>query len=401
MSEAKHATLMIPGPIEFHESVYQAVAKQTVSHISKDFIEEFGASLQQLRSLFLTKDGQPLVLAGSGTLGWDVIAANVLEEGQRVLLLNTGLFADLWADCLETYGMKVDQIRTPFGQTVDYKEVEEALKANKYSMICVTHVDTSTSIRNDIKAVAALAKKIQPEILVAVDGVCSMGGEEFRMDDWGIDIGMTCSQKCMGVPPGLCIMIFSQKSVGVVNGRSTPIRAHYFSLKHWFPIMQKYEARQACYFATPPVNLIRGLYASLKYLHDLGVEEVFRRHANTAKAFRAAIDALGLKTVVSEDKDRANTLTAIYMPEGFAVPDLLSRVISQGVVVAGGLHRTEASKYFRVGHMGLTSLEATERGFVAKALEAFENALIDLGFNKFTKGASVEAFNKSLSTSSA
>lgn len=149
-------------------------------------------------------------------------------------------------------------IKHEIGAEADLKKVEEALQGDtKFKLVCLTQVDTSTGVLNNIKELAALVKKHQPDALIAVDGVCSFGAEEFRFDEWGIDACMTASQKALGVPPGLLVAALSQRALQVNKERKTRVNNYFLRLSNWLPIMQKYENRQPCYFATPPVNLIR------------------------------------------------------------------------------------------------------------------------------------------------
>ena len=156
-----------------------------------------------LRPLFQTTDpaSQPFVVSGSGTLGWDQVAANITEPGDEALVLHTGYFADSFADCFETYGVKATQLKAPIGDRPQLPEIEEALKAKKYKVITVTHTDTSTGVLSQLEDLAKTVKKVSPETLIVVDGVCSVGCEEIKFDDWGLDVVMTASQKAIGCPP--------------------------------------------------------------------------------------------------------------------------------------------------------------------------------------------------------
>jgi alanine-glyoxylate transaminase/serine-glyoxylate transaminase/serine-pyruvate transaminase len=392
-SETKSSSrplLVIPGPTEYHEDVLKVLGEQSPGHVAPSFIEEFGATLQMFRQVLLTKDAQPVILAGSGTLGWDVIVANFLQPGE-VLVVNTGYFSDSFASCCKAYGVAATEVKAAVGSRPEIKEIESALGKADYQMLCITHVDTSTSVINDIKAIAAAARKVKPNILIAVDGVCSFGGEEFRFDDWGIDCAMTCSQKALGCPPGLCLMAFSKRALEVMSKRKTKFPCYFTNLENWIPIMQKYEAREAAYFATPPVNLIRAQHVSLKRILSVGVDQIFKQQAHMAQAFRAALTAMNLTVVPVQGEFCANTLTAIRFPKGVTRPDLLPKLLANGITAAGGLHKAIKDEYFRIGHMGISATEP-KRGHIRKVVEALETSMSLCG-HAFPQGAALKKFD--------
>ena len=194
-----------------------------------------------LRKLLQTTDeaSQPFIISGSGTLGWDLVAANLAERGDDVLVLHTGYFADSFTDCFETYGVKATQLKARIGDRPQLPEIEKALKETKYKLITVTHVDTSTGVLSEIKALSELVHRASPETLVIVDGVCSVGCEEICFDEWGIDGVITASQKAIGCPPGLSISMFSKRAIEVFRNRKTPPASYFASFKNWLPSMCK------------------------------------------------------------------------------------------------------------------------------------------------------------------
>jgi alanine-glyoxylate transaminase/serine-glyoxylate transaminase/serine-pyruvate transaminase len=184
--------------------------------------------------------------------------------------------------------------------------------------------------------------------LTIVDGVCATAAETMRMEDWGIDLALTASQKAIGVPPGLAIVVASARAMETWKKRKTKVGSYYLDFAEWLPIHEAYEAEKPSYFATPPVNLITALDVSLGQILDEGMDARFARNARIADAFRAAWSALGLRMVAESP---ANTLSALYYPEGIDA-SLVGKIRQQGIVVAGGLHPALKTKYFRVGHMG-------------------------------------------------
>ncbi len=193
-----------------------------------------------LRQLFQTSDpsSQPFVVSGSGTLGWDMVAANLVEPGDEVLVLHTGYFGDGFADCFETYGVKPTQLKAPIGSRPQLPEIEQALRDKKYKMITVTHVDTSTGVLSEVQPLAELVRRVSPDTLIVVDGVCSVGSEEICFDDWGLDVVLTASQKGVGCPAGLSIMMVSGRAMQRFKDRTVPPGSYFGSFKNWLPSMQ-------------------------------------------------------------------------------------------------------------------------------------------------------------------
>ncbi|KAF8248310.1 PLP-dependent transferase [Wilcoxina mikolae CBS 423.85] len=375
-TQAAHPTLLIPGPIEFDDAVLNAMSHPSQSHVGAPFVNTFGETLKLLRKLFLSSDptAQPLVVSGSGTLGWDFVAANLAEPGEDVLVLHTGYFADSFADALDTYGAVPTQLKAPIGSRPTLEKIEEALKAKNYKAITITHTDTSTGVLSDIKAISELTHRVSPNTLVVVDGVCSVGCEEIRFDDWGIDVVLTASQKAIGVPAGLCIMIMSGRAIQTFEARKCKPGSYFASFANWLPIMRNYEAKKPSYFATPSPQLIHALHTSLTQITSVPMEQRFAKHHEVSRYVKNSLAEMGLKQLASEEACQANGMTAAFLPEGVTAPELLPKLLAKGVIFAGGLHKEIATKYFRFGHMGV-SVTNGELGHIEKALAALKESL--------------------------
>jgi alanine-glyoxylate transaminase/serine-glyoxylate transaminase/serine-pyruvate transaminase len=209
------------------------------SHVGPGFVATFGETLSMLRKLFQTTDpsSQPFVISGSGTLGWDLVAANLVEPGEDVLVLSTGYFSDGFADCFQVYGGNVTTLRAPVGSRPQLPEIEKALAEKKYSVLMVTHVDTSTGVLSELEKLSALVHKVSPDTLVVVDGVCSVACEEIAFDAWKLDGVVTASQKAIGCPAGLSISMFSGRAMQKFQSRKSPPAAYFASMKNWTPSM--------------------------------------------------------------------------------------------------------------------------------------------------------------------
>ena len=380
--------LMIPGPIEFEPAVLQALGAPTTSHVAPDFIEAFGQALERMREVWLCPSGQPFVVAGSGTLAMDMAAANLIEPGDKTLVLSTGYFGDRYAELLTRYGAEVTQLRAPLGGIIDLEEVEAALRNDGYKLMTITHVDTSTGVRVDPQPLGALGQEYG--VLTVLDGVCSVGGEELRQEEWGIDVALTASQKAIGVPPGLALLVAGPRAIAAWRARKTPVGNYYADWSNWLPIMEAYEARRPSYFGTPPVNLICALNVSLGQILSEGMEARFARHRKLGEACKAAIRALGMSQVPTDPAHAAATLTAPYYPQGITGPELLPKVKAAGAILAGGLHPEIKARYFRIGHMG-----ATKPGDLLATIGALEAGLRACGY-EFEPGVGVAAAQRVL-----
>ncbi|MBN1934065.1 MAG: alanine--glyoxylate aminotransferase family protein [Anaerolineae bacterium] len=377
---------MIPGPIEFEPEVLQALGAPTTSHVAPEFVEVFGQALERMRQVFLCPGGQPFVMAGSGTLAMDLAGANLVEPGDRALVVNTGYFGDRFGALLERYGAQVTHARSAVGGRPLLEEVETILKSGPFKLMTVTHVDTSTGVLTNIKELAALARRY--DILIVVDGVCSVAGEELRMSEWGVDVALTASQKAVAVPPGLALLVAGERAMAAFRARKTPVGSFYADWTHWLPIMEAYEARKPAYFGTPAVNLIAALNVSLGSILKEGMEARFARHARLGRAFQAAIQTLGLRQVPLKPEWAAHTMTAPRYPAGINGIEFLLQARQAGAILAGGLHPQIRGEYFRIGHMGPTRL-----GDTLATVGAVEAGLAACGY-KFEPGVGMAAAMK-------
>ena len=376
------------------------------SHVGPPFVAVFSQVLSMLRQLFQTTDptSQPFVVSGSGTLGWDMVAANLVEGDDEVLVLHTGYFADSFADCFETYGIKATQLKAAIGSRPGLSEIEHALKQRKYKIITVTHVDTSTGVLSEIQSLAEMVHRVSPETLVVVDGVCSVGVEELRFDEWGLDVVLTASQKGIGCPAGLSILMTSGRAMEVFKNRKTSPSSYYASFKNWLPskappypssltfqskelkdpekVMKNYEAKKPSYFATPSPQLIHALHASLTQILSMPPSTRFSLHRSASERVKATISQeLGLKQLATDPANQANGMTAFYVPDHISVlNDLLPKLTQRGAILAAGLHRDIKTKYARIGHMGVTVLDPNRKGELDRALVALREVLVECGY---------------------
>ncbi|KAI3404976.2 hypothetical protein KGF56_002227 [Candida oxycetoniae] len=373
-TQPEHKLTLIPGPIEFSDDVLASMATPSQAHTSPEFVTTFQSVLTRLRKLFKSSDAnsQGFVLSGSGTLGWDVAATNLIQHGDKVLVLSTGFFSDSFADALRIYGANVDVLTAKVGDVVPLEEIKKQLQKEKYTAITITHVDTSTSVVSDVEAISKLVKQESPETLIIVDGVCSIGVEDLQFDNWGIDFALTASQKAIGVPAGLAIFYISKRALSKALDKKET--TYFASLKRWDPIMKAYESGKPAYFATPAVQTITALNTSLDEIFSASLDERFAKNAKESDKFKSKCKELGLTIVPVNESVAAHGLTAVYFPEDIDGPALLKRLSEKGFVVAGGIHKQLLGKYFRVGHMGYS----VYAGHIDKFLKALEESLNEL-----------------------
>ncbi|OAP58784.1 hypothetical protein AYL99_06081 [Fonsecaea erecta] len=370
--------LLAPGPTEVDPQVLQAMSTFAESHFAQPFCNTFGDVLTMLRKLFQSEDPatQPFVIGGSGTLGWDFVATNFIEPGEPVLCLCTGYFSDAFEMCLATYGACTQRMTVPIGAAPNMQDVEKELRKTRYKALVVTHVDTSTAVLTPLKPLSEILKRVSPETLFIVDGVASVACEEIQFDTWGIDIVATGSQKAIGCPPGLSIIMVSARALETAKARRAPANTWYASLSRWLPIMQNYEKKQSSYFATPPTQIVHALHASLTSILSRPLEERFEQHRQKSAHVKAAVKELGLVQLTSEPEYQANGLTAFWLPEGLSSKELLSRVTEKGFTIVGGMHKEVGHRYVRIGHMGYSVVSEPER-HIDRGLKALKEAVTE------------------------
>jgi alanine-glyoxylate transaminase/serine-glyoxylate transaminase/serine-pyruvate transaminase len=366
--------LMIPGPIEVSPAVLEAFCVPPPGHLAPRVIEAFGASLGLMREVWrAAADAQPFVVPGSGTTAMEMAAANLVQRGDTVLVVKTGYFSDRMEEMLRRLGAEVLVAAADPGAAPAIEVVESLFDGAQRSgkpvkVLFATHVDTSTGVLIDPAPLAARAR--QCGAMSVFDGVCATAAERFEMGAWDADVYLTASQKAIGLPPGLGLLVASARALEARRSRRDPAPPMGIDFHEWLPVMKAYEERKPAYFATPPTNLVLALDVGLREILAAGMDARFELHREAADTMRAAWRRLGLRPVPVRPDLQANTLSALYFPEGVDV-SFVGRVAARGVTVAGGLHPALRTKYFRVGHMGYaaTRPDMLERTIAAIAAE--------------------------------
>ena len=375
--------MMIPGPTPVEQSILDALSKETVSHLDPELVKTLNETLEDLKTVVMTEQGQPFIIPGTGTLAMETALVNTLKKGDRLLVISHGFFGDRFVEIARAYDFEVEVLASQWGKIVEVEKITQKLKEKKFSAVTLTHVDTSTGVCAPVIEVGEILKKY-PETLFIVDGVCAMGGIEERMDDWGIDILFAGNQKAIGVPPGLANLVFSQRALERRNSLGK-ISAYYMDINQWLPIMRKPGER---YFATHAVNMVNALHQGLKIILNEGLEERFRRHQKFALAFQTGLEELGFSILPSKEI-RANTVSTVVYPSGIEDLPFREKLYQNGVLVSDG-KGVLAGKVFRLGHMG----NITENEIVA-TLSIMERTLSEFNYD-FKMGAGVGAAEKIL-----
>jgi len=378
---AKEKLLLIPGPSPVVPRILDALAQPTVSHVGPEMVRELRESCENLKKIVFCEKGEPFIISGAGTLAMEMALLNTVGPNDRVLVLSQGYFGQRMGQICQAFGLAHDVLECEWGKAVLPQELDARLFNQVYQVVVCTHVDTATGACAPVEEYAGIVGPTGA--LFIVDGVCATGGIPERMDDWTIDVVLTAAQKCLGVPPGLSILVLSERAME--KRRSiTSIPAYYSDLLRWLPIMHD----PARYFSTPCVNEIRAFYEGTRVIMEEGMEARFRRHDLYARAIRAGLAALGFG-FFTDSRFPASTLSVVAYPDGVDDKAFRSALYENGVVVAGGLAQT-LGKVFRMGHMG--NLSSDEVRF---ALEAVERTLETLGYG-FKIGAGVALAQKIL-----
>jgi len=377
----KEKLLLIPGPSPVVPRILEALAQPTVSHVGPDMVRELRESCENLRKIVFSEKGEPFIISGAGTLAMEMALLNTVGPNDRVLVLSQGYFGQRMGQICQAFGLKHDVLECEWGKAVLPGELDAELAKQGYQVVVCTHVDTATGACAPVEAYARIAAKTGA--LFIVDGVCATGGIPERMDGWTIDVVLTAAQKCLGTPPGLCILVLSERAMDKRRGM-TSVLAYYSDLLRWLPIMHE----PAKYFSTPCVNEIRAFCEGTRMIMEEGVEARFKRHDLYARAIREGLAALGFG-FFTDPRFTASTLSVVLYPAGVDDKAFRTTLCDNGVVVAGGLAQT-LGKVFRMGHMGNLSA-----GDVRFAIEAVEKTLAALGHG-FRAGAGLAAVEKAL-----
>ncbi|MCU1660575.1 MAG: Serine-glyoxylate aminotransferase [Pseudonocardia sp.] len=339
--------LQIPGPTNVPDRVLQAIAQPTIDHRGPDFAELALELLQRVKPAFGTS-GPVVIYPSSGTGAWEAALVNTLSPGDRVLSFETGHFATLWRDMAERLGLVIDFVPGDWRRGVDPRVVAERLaadKAHSIAAVMVVHNETSTGVTSRVPEIRAAIDEADHPALLLVDTISSLASIDYRHEEWGVDVTVSCSQKGLMLPPGLGFNAVSEKALAATASARLPK-----SYWDWAPIL---EANERGYYPyTPPTNRFYGLREALLLLEEEGLPNVFARHNRHAEATRAAVRGWGLEVLCADEREYSSSLTAVLMGEEHDA-DKVRRIILErfDMSLGAGLGKL-AGRVFRIGHLG-------------------------------------------------
>jgi alanine-glyoxylate transaminase / serine-glyoxylate transaminase / serine-pyruvate transaminase len=362
--------LFIPGPTNVPEDVRMAINVAMQDQRGPEFGAFTLSILADLKRVFRTATGQVRLFPGSGTGAWESAITNTLNPGDRVLMARHGQFSTLWAEMATRLGLTVDVIDVAWGAGVPVSEFVRRLAADRkgeIKAVFVTHNETATGVTSDIAAVRRALDDCFHDALLFVDGVSSVGSIDFRMEEWGVDLAVTGSQKGLMCPAGLGILAVSAKAL--LAAETSTMRRAYFEFRD---MRQTVETGYFPY--TPPTQILHGLRRALDRIHTEGLDQVIARHARLAEGVRRGVAAWGLMTCAEHPSLASNTVTAIRVPDGVDARDVIRIGYERyNTSFGSGLARL-AGKVFRIGHLG-----DLNEGMCLTALSVAEMALVEAG----------------------
>lgn len=383
--------VFIPGPTNMPDRLRAKMLAQTMDHRAPDFAGVFKPMLEGVKRVFGTTKGEVITFPGSGTGGWEAAVANTLSPGDKVLVARYGLFSHKWIDLCQRFGLEVQIVETPWGQGAPAARFEEILTADtahEIKVVLVTHNETATGVLSDVGAVRRAMDAAKHPAMMFVDCVSSLASVPFLFDAWGVDVAVSGSQKGFMLPAGMAITCVSPKALKAMETAKLP--RCYFDFRDMLTNNAK-----GGFPYTPPLQLIYGMGESLAMLEEEGLDNVYARHARLAEGVRRAVAAWGLSLVAQKPEWYSETVSAVFVPEGFNSNALTEHAYNAyGVSFGVGLGELNG-KAFRIGHLGmLTDV------MVLSGLATLEMAMADLDY-PVTLGSGVAAAQEYYRTSRA
>jgi len=336
--------LMTPGPTRVPERVLRAGARPMIHHRSPEFSRELAEMLSLLQPVFgTTAPVLPVHTTGRGAM--EATICNLCSPGDEIIACCNGKFGEMWAGLAESYGCRVFRVATDWEHDVDPAEIGTLLAERPtVRAITMAYGDTSTGVANDVPAVARVAQA--HGAMTLVDGVSSIGGMPFSFEDWGVDVAITASQKCLMSSPGLAFAVLSDRAWSAHGNSRLPRNYWDFGA-----IRRQVTGAKPETPGTPPVHVVLQVAEALRLLHEEGLDRVHARHARMANACQARAAAMGLGAQCPGLARTAHTLTTLALPDGIPPSTVRQALKSRGILTAAGLERYQSTA-IRIGHMG-------------------------------------------------
>jgi serine---pyruvate transaminase len=335
--------LFTPGPTSVPEQVLLELAKPVHHHRTGEFRAMFNEVQTLLQYVFQTRN-TVFTITGSGTAAFEAALVSVLKPGSKVLNVSNGKFAERWGAMSKTFGHEVKDLKLEYGNPVTAQQIEAELKAAQYDAVILVHSETSAATVCDLEAIAKVVRS-HGDTLLMVDGITSIGALPFKMDEWGVDVAITGSQKALMLPPGLGFVAMNERAWAAAE-KNTTQKDFYFDLKKYKKSITNGDTP-----FTPANTLIEGLAVALKMIKEEGLETIWKRTHLVARATREGMKALGLEVF---SKSPADSVSAFKYPDGVTDKEFRGNLKSKhNIHVAGGQGSMEGN-IFRVNHMGYT-----------------------------------------------
>ena len=373
--------LLGPGPSEANARVLKAMTTPMLGYLDTEFVKVMDDTVMLLRQVFGTENRLTLPVSGTGTAGMEAALANVVEPGDAVVVGINGYFGERIADIATRCGGVVTTVEAEWGKHISAENIAEAVaKISEPKLIALVHAETSTGILQPLTDAIEIAHN--SGALFLADCVTSLGGQPVDIDARGIDIAYSCTQKCLGGPPGLSPISFSERAVDVIRHRKTPIQSFYLDMT----LLENYwHGQKRGYHHTVSMSMIYALREALRVVSEEGLATRYERHELNARALLAGAKAIGLQPA-AEEGYRAPMLTTLWIPDGIDDATVRQRLIADyGIEIGAGLG-IFAGKAWRIGLMG----ESANQRNVMLVLNALEKLLITFG-QSIAPGTAVQA----------
>jgi alanine-glyoxylate transaminase / serine-glyoxylate transaminase / serine-pyruvate transaminase len=342
-----HHFLQIPGPSPVPDRILRAMGKQVIDHRGPEFQRLGREVLDGCKTVF--KTSQPVIIyPSSGTGAWEAAIVNTLSPGDRVLMVETGHFATLWQQMARRWNIAVDFVPGDWRRGADPSVIETKLcedASHSIKAVMVVHNETSTGVTSRISEIRQAIDRAKHPALFMVDSISSLGSVDYRHDEWGVDVTVSCSQKGLMLPPGLGFAAISDKALAASKTNKMP-RSYW----DWEEMLKP--NANGFFPYTPATNLLYGLREAIEMLLEEGLDEVFARHERLAAATRAAVRAWGLDVLCEEPREYSPVLTAVLMPPGYDADQFRKIALDKYNISLGTGLAKVAGKVFRIGHLG-------------------------------------------------
>ncbi|HEY1233174.1 MAG TPA: alanine--glyoxylate aminotransferase family protein [Candidatus Binatia bacterium] len=338
-------TLLGPGPSPVHPRVLEALSLPVVGHLDPKFLDIMDQTMAMLREVFQTKNRLALPMSGTGSAGMETCFANLIEPGEAVLIGVNGVFGTRMIDVAQRCGAQVDSIEAEWGTALDAQKFKDMLNKKKYKVAAVVHAETSTGVLQPLDDIARVVR--ESGALFLVDTVTSLGGAPVRVDELAIDACYSGTQKCLGCPPGLSPVTFSDRAVEALRKRKNKVQSWYLDLS----MIERYWGSERVYHHTAPISMNYALHESLRIVLEEGLQKVWRRHVQVHEIFIREMRKLEIEPAVAESI-RAPMINTVRIPEGVDDAKVRQRLYDDFDIEIGAGLGPLKGKVWRIGLMG-------------------------------------------------